>query len=308
MKANLTDGTLHAASHPETIITVAKTAGFCFGVRRALDISLTQAPAWTWGPMIHNQDQVDRLEKAGIHALNIDAVSDREALAMADTLPSGATLILRAHGVGRAVEEALRAKGLRVIDGTCPFVKAIHQKVGQEEALGRTIIVLGDPRHPEVKGIRGWCLKEPLIFRSLNEIMKNPPAKDQAYACVQQTTFDTFEMDRIVEFLRAEAYNVNVCSTICTATRAHQKEAVRLASESDLCLIIGGKHSSNTNKLFKLCRERCPQSFLIENATQLDQIAIPNGCRHIGITAGASTPDDIIEGVVEALTEPAGQK
>lgn len=302
MKSSYTDGSLHIAQHPETRIVVAKTAGFCFGVRRALDICFHQPSAWTWGPMIHNKDQVDRLEKAGIHALDIDSVSEEEALKMADTLPSGAALILRAHGVSRTVEETLRAKGLNLIDGTCPFVKAIHQKVGEEEKLGRTILVLGDPGHPEVRGIRGWCRKEPLIYRSFDEIKKDPPPKDRQYSCVQQTTFDTFEMERVVEFLKGQGYNVNVCSTICTATRAHQKEAVELAAQSDLCLIIGGRNSSNTNKLLKLCSRQCQSSYLIENASQLDQVPIPSGCRQIGITAGASTPDDIIEGVVNALT------
>ena len=281
------------------MIRIAKTAGFCFGVRNAITISEkaaeeVQGRVYTYGPLIHNHQAIADLEKKGVFA--VDSM---------DEIPDGATVVIRAHGISEAEEAALRAHTFRVIDATCPFVKKIHRLVRDEKE--RRIIILGDPDHPEVKGIRGWCNEEPLIYRNLDEIKANPPKGPEAcpggYRLVAQTTFDQYNFSEIIEFCKGCVYNIVVCQTICTATLRHQEEALELASASDAVIVIGGKHSSNTRKLYDLCHSRCEQTYFVESAADVSSIRFGGSVKNVGITAGASTPDHTIQEVVRTMSE-----
>ena len=157
-------------------------------------------------------------------------------------------MVIRAHGVGPQVYEDLESRKVRLVDATCPFVKKIHELVQETRESGEQVIILGDPAHPEVKGIAGWCPREPLIYGSLGEILQNPPPKDQKYFVVEQTTFDQTIFSKILVFFEKMEYNLRVRRTICTSTMKHQQEAMKLASMCDAMLVIGGKHSSNTRK------------------------------------------------------------
>jgi len=280
------------------MIRIAKTAGFCFGVRNAIRISEKAAaeerPIYTYGPLIHNHQAIADLEEKGIFAV--------ESM---DEIPGGATVVIRAHGISEAEEIALRSRALRVIDATCPYVKKIHRLVREEKE--RRIIILGDPAHPEVKGIRGWCNEEPLIYRNLEEIKacppKSPEEEPRGYRLVAQTTFDQYNFSKIIEFFKGCVYNIFVCQTICTATLQHQEEALELASASDAVIVIGGKHSSNTRKLYDLCHSRCDQTYFVESAADVSSIRFGSSVKNVGITAGASTPDHTIQEVVKTMSE-----
>ncbi len=281
------------------MIRIAKTAGFCFGVRNAIKISEKAASEsehaiYTYGPLIHNHQAIADLEKKGIFAIE-----------KMDEAPEGATVVIRAHGISEAEKKELNARGFHVIDATCPYVKKIHRLVRGETE--RKIIILGDPSHPEVKGIKGWCNEEPLIYRNLDEIKANPPETAEklatGYLLVEQTTFDQYNFSKIVEFFKGCVYNISVCQTICTATLQHQKEALELAGASDAVIVIGGKHSSNTRKLYDLCHSRCEQTFFVESAADVSSIRFGSSVKNVGITAGASTPDHTIQEVVKTMSE-----
>lgn len=276
-------------------ITVAKTAGFCFGVRNAIEVAKKesekrQGPIYTYGPLIHNHDVIAQLEAQKIFAVE-----------HAEELNEGDTVVIRAHGVGEAVYEMLAQRQLHVVDATCPYVKKIHQIVRERGKMGDQIIILGDPKHPEVQGIRGWCIKKPYIYQTEDEIRENLPEIQNAYTLVAQTTFDQYKFRKIVEFLDKMEYNLYVCPTICTATAQHQKEALELAKSNDAVIVIGGKHSSNTRKLYNLCLSQCENTYYVENAEEL--VKLKPDALAVGITAGASTPDYIIQEVVSKMSE-----
>ena len=235
-------------------ITIAKTAGFCFGVRNALKIAEQTAERkgkiYTYGSLIHNRDVIRRLEERQIYA-----VEDPEAL------PEGAAVVIRAHGAPRSVYEELSQRGIEIVDATCPYVKKIHTIVQERGQQGDAIIILWDPAHPEVQGTKGWCLEEPWIFEDLESVQNHLPPKNKRYTLVAQTTFDQYKFAKIVEFFQKMEYNLNMCPTICTATAQHQSEALQLAKESDAVIVIGGKHSSNTRKLYNLCLSQCENTF-----------------------------------------------
>ena len=283
-------------------IRVAKTAGFCFGVRNAVDIARKTArekegTVYTYGPLIHNESVVRRLEEEGI--ISVDSLDD---------LKPGDTVIIRAHGVGEAVYREMAERGLKVIDGTCPRVKSIHRIVQREEAAGRTILIFGDPDHPEVKGIDGWCKNPRFIISDEKDLDQLPNPGEKAFSLVEQTTFNQYKFLKMVEKLKKMSYNdLSVFPTICQATREHQEEAVQLARQSQVMIVIGGKHSSNTRKLFELCKEQCPHTYLIEDADHLPmeeiRICLEKGASTVGVTAGASTPNYIMQEVIGKMSE-----
>ena len=272
-------------------VYLAKTAGFCFGVKNAIRIARENAPALTYGPLIHNAHVIRELEEEKIFCC--EDISQIEA---------GSKVVIRAHGVGPDVYRMLEEKQAVVVDATCPFVKKIHTLV-KEAAEEEQVMILGDPDHPEVAGIAGWCKNEPLIYRGLNEMVKDPPPKDKAYLLVEQTTFDQTIFSKILVFLQKQEYNVRVCHTICISTEKHQSEAMELAKKCDAMLVIGGKNSSNTRKLYNLCLSRCPETHLIESAAELYGIRFGTEPLSVGVTAGASTPDHIIQEVVRKMSE-----
>ena len=280
-------------------ITLAKTAGFCFGVRRAVTTATELGQASdsiinTYGELIHNSGEIERLKKHGIVPVKSidDAVSDR--------------IIVRAHGVGRDVIKNFEEKGKKVIDLTCPFVKKIHNIVSRYSELGYHTIIVGDENHPEVQGICGWTNGEYTVINPLDEgLFKDFPA-DKAYCVVAQTTLGRQLWEKVCGKIKTElsekAREILFFDTVCSATNERQDAAKSLSAQSDIMLVIGGRHSSNTEKLFRVCCEGCKNTYLIENADEIPenirQIAKSDNNIKIGITAGASTPDQIIKEVI----------
>ena len=274
-------------------VIVAKTAGFCFGVKRAVDTVYEQAekeaairPIYTYGPIIHNEEVVKDLEERGV------CVWDEEKLEGV----RGGTVIIRSHGVSRKVYEQLEAQGFQVVDATCPFVKKIHRIVREESEKGTAIVIVGNASHPEVKGIRGWCKGEAYVIETPEEAEKLSLPGDTKLCIVSQTTFNYNKFQLLVEIILKKSYDSIVVNTICSATHERQAEAKQLASKVDVMLVIGGKHSSNTQKLYEICRKECNDTYYIQTIRDLKYEWL-EGKRSVGITAGASTPNYIIEEV-----------
>ena len=270
-------------------VIVAKTAGFCFGVKRAVEKVYANADmehVYTYGPIIHNEQVVADLEKHGVRVVEED--TDLAAL------PKG-TVVVRAHGAGRAEFDRLRASGMKIEDATCPFVSKIYRIVEAESAAGRTVVIVGNAAHPEVKGIKGWSGADTYVVGSADEA-KNINILSQKISIVSQTTFNLKKFEEIVEIFDKKGYDIKCLNTICNATEVRQTEARQTASQVDAMIVIGGKNSSNTQKLFEICKEECSNTYYIQTAEDLDYTAI-RGMQRIGITAGASTPKNIIEEV-----------
>ncbi len=284
-------------------ITVARSAGFCFGVSRAVNIvnELTESGknVYTLGPIIHNQKMVDKLRESGVK------VADSP-----DDADENSTFVIRSHGVSRAVEnyiERLRTESnIECVNATCPFVSKIHRIVSEHSDAGETVIIAGDKNHPEIQGIIGHCNGEYYTYintAELEEILRKFPfLKNKPICVVAQTTFDVSEFKKSVKKLEKLCTNAQIFDTICSATTNRQSEAERIALNSDLMLVIGDRHSSNTNKLFNICKKRCNATFLIESASELPLSEI-HAAENVGITAGASTPDSIIKEVLINMTE-----
>ncbi len=270
---------------------LAEHAGFCFGVDKAVEIVHEEikknkdVPIYTYGPIIHNEQVVADLESKGVRALEDDDITK---------VPPG-VMILRSHGVSRQTEDKLRAAGFTIVDATCPFVKRIHRTVDKESVTGHVIIV-GDPDHPEVTGITGWCNEQPYIISSLSDADKIPYPKDERITIVAQTTFNYNKFQEIVDYIDKKGYYINVVNTICNATEERQGAAARLAERADCMIVIGGAHSSNSRKLYEICKERCDATYFIQTLDDL-HLELPKSVRLVGITAGASTPNKIIEEV-----------
>ena len=274
-------------------VIVAETAGFCFGVRRAVDTVYEQAgeetvlkPIYTCGPIIHNEEVVKDLEERGVRVLDEERIHESR----------GGTVIIRSHGVGRQICEELKGRGFQVVDATCPFVKKIHRIVQEESEKGRTIIIIGNAEHPEVKGIQGWCRERAHVVETLEEASKLTLLADTKLCVVAQTTFNYNKFQLLVEIILKKSYDSIVVNTICSATHERQAEAKQLASKVDVMLVIGGKHSSNTQKLYEICRKECNSTYYIQTVRDLNPKWL-EGKRIVGITAGASTPNHIIEEV-----------
>ena len=275
-------------------ITVAKTAGFCYGVKRAVngayEIAETDKKFVTLGSLIHNAQVINELKTKGIEVCN--SIED---------IPEGYGVIIRAHGVGQNVIEELEKKGIEYIDLTCPFVKKIHKIVSEHYKNGEKIIIVGDKNHPEVIGINGWCNNEAFITYSVDDCI--PPEFIKNSVCiVAQTTINKNIFIQIVQNLKNTCQTTTIFDTICSATKERQNEAEQIAKESDVMFVIGGTQSSNSQKLFEIAKANCPDSYFIENFEDIPQnIYLKKG--KIGITAGASTPGSIIEEVFTTMDE-----
>ena len=272
----------------------AKTAGFCFGVKRAVDTVYEQlekasesTTIYTYGPIIHNEEVVKDMKQKGIIVLQSEAELD--------ALTEG-TVIIRSHGVEKAIYDKLNAKGIKIVDATCPFVKKIHNIVQKESTNGNYIIIVGNPQHPEVEGIRGWAGIKAVVVQTKEDIDKLIIPENEKVCVVSQTTFNYNKFKELVEIILKKSYDVSVLNTICGATRERQTEARSIAEEVDAMIVIGDKHSSNTQKLFEICKGACKDTYYIQTLDDLDLNQL-GSVETVGITAGASTPNNIIEEV-----------
>ena len=267
-------------------VTVAKSAGFCFGVQRAVDTVYEQVEKGV-RPIIHNEVVVQDLEEKGVQVL--ESQEDLEQL-------NEGTVIIRSHGVGKEIYDQISAKGLNCVDATCPFVKKIHRTVEKESAAGRQIIIIGNDNHPEVEGIKGWCRHPALVIESAEQAEALNLPEGTKVCVVSQTTFNYKKFKDLVEILDKKRYDRIVVNTICNATEERQTEARQIAGKVDAMIVIGGSHSSNTQKLFEICRKECENTYYIQTVHDLD-LEVLRSTGLVGITAGASTPKKIIEEV-----------
>ena len=273
-------------------VIVAKTAGFCFGVKRAVEqvseqIEKAERPVYTFGPIIHNEQVVEDLAQKGVRV--IDTEEDLETV-------RDAIVIIRSHGVGKHIYDLLERNGVTVVDATCPFVKKIHRIVQEQQAAGRRVIIVGNPDHPEVQGIRGWGDEGTLVVENADQIENLPVSTKDKLCVVAQTTFNYNKFQDLVEKIPKTRYDIIVLNTICNATQERQVEAKRIASEVDAMIVIGGRNSSNTQKLYEICRKECKNTYFIQTLGDFNPECV-NSVRSVGITAGASTPNQIIEEV-----------
>ena len=279
-------------------VVVAKSAGFCFGVKRAVDAVYEQLETGktihTYGPIVHNEEVVKALEERGVKVIEDEEgirCMDRETLK-----PEEGTVIIRAHGVPRKTYELIHEKGLECIDATCPFVSHIHRLINGTSAKGRHIIIIGNEQHPEVIGIKGWASEPVTVVETKEQAEEFCAKKDEKLFIVSQTTFNYKKFQDLVEIFRKKGYDIIVANTICNATKERQEEALELAAKADVMIVIGGTHSSNTRKLYELCKCECENTYYIQTLDDL-QLDLPNSVELVGITAGASTPNKIIEEV-----------
>ena len=271
-------------------VILAKSAGFCFGVKRAVDTVYEQTGkknVYTFGPIIHNEEVVKYLEKKGVFVIN--------TMEELDDITEG-TVIIRSHGVSSAVYEALRKKGVEIVDATCPFVLKIHNIVKQESANGKQIVIIGNEKHPEVEGIMGWSKTQVHVVDTV-EKAQNLQLDPQREVCiVSQTTFNYNKFKELVEIISEKGYNIIIRNTICNATEERQTEAREIAKRVDAMIVVGGSSSSNTRKLYEICKNECKDTYYIQTLNDLDMTSLGKAdC--IGITAGASTPNNIIQEV-----------
>ena len=279
-------------------VTVAKSAGFCFGVDRAVKMVYGELEKGTHvatlGPIIHNQDVVDDMTAKGARIIS-----------SVDELEEGETVVIRSHGVDREVYRQIEAKGNRMLDATCPFVSRIHHIVSEKTKEGYFILIAGDKDHPEVQGIVGHCNQNYLVFKDnveLSDFFENSYKKfGKKLAFVEQTTYNIVVWEKCLNVIPKNDPDIFIADTICSATDARQSDAAELAKSSDIMIVVGGRHSSNTVKLYEVCSRYC-KTYHIENSDELHSLNLPDAER-IGITAGASTPAYIIKEVQTKMTE-----
>ena len=272
----------------------AKTAGFCFGVKRAVDTVYEQVKEqgdgekiYTYGPIIHNEEVIKDMEAKGVQVLRSEEELDRLC---------GGTVIIRSHGVEKKIYDKLEEKNVRIVDATCPFVKKIHNIVQKESGEGKRIVIIGNPDHPEVQGIRGWAGDRVCVIQDREDALKFSAEENEKICIVSQTTFNYNKFKDLVEIISEKSYDVSVLNTICNATKERQTEAQSIAETVDAMIVIGDKHSSNTQKLFEICRKACNNTYYIQTLDDLDLNQL-GSVETVGITAGASTPNNIIEEV-----------
>ena len=283
-------------------ILLAKSAGFCFGVQRAVDTAYKHADeknVYTYGQIIHNEEVVGDLAKHGVKILEddeLDQIKDSK-------------VIIRSHGAEKRVYDILEKNENEIIDATCPFVKKIHNIVMDECGKGHTVIIIGDGKHPEVKGIMGWCMSEPVVIGTEEEAEKfvqsclNGEYKpSENISIVSQTTFNYRKFHNVVDIIRNKLYNVTAYKTICNATSVRQREAQEIASKVDAMIVIGGRNSSNTQKLYEISKKECENTYYIQTLVDLDLTTFESVSR-VGITAGASTPNKLIKEVHGRMDE-----
>ncbi len=270
-------------------MVLASHAGFCFGVRRAVGTAEKAAPAVTLGPIIHSPQVVERLRRMGI--VPVDALEE---------IPDGVRAVIRSHGVDRATYDALARKGCEVVDATCPFVARIHDMAREASRAGIPLVVVGEAEHPEVRGILGWTDDEKYAVLSREDVERLPHLSKALV--VSQTTMVEEKFRELCSALAGKIDRPDVRATICPATRDRQNECVEIARKADVMIVIGGRESSNSRKLYRLAARFCPRTFFIESAAELSGVrAAPSDV--IGITAGASTPDCIIKEVVARMND-----
>ena len=278
-------------------IICAKTAGFCFGVKRAVTTVFKQIEEhkgekiYTYGPIIHNEEVIKELEDKGVVILH-----SKEELEGIDE----GIVIIRSHGVGKSIYDLLEKKKVKLVDATCPDVKKIHRIVQEESEKGRVIIIIGNPNHPEVQGIKGWIMGESFVVEEAEDIEKMQDLAHQKCTIVAQTTFNLEKFKDLVEILEKKEYDISVLNTICNATRKRQEEAREIAGQADAMIVIGDKNSSNTQKLYEICQNACKATYYIQTLEDLEFNQLES-VKTVGITAGASTPNTIIEEVQNSV-------
>ena len=274
-------------------VRLAKSAGFCFGVKKAMETVYQQIeenankPIYTFGPLIHNEEVVKELKSKGVEV--VDSVEELKAL-------KDGIVIIRSHGVSKDIYKIMEENGITCVDATCPFVKRIHKIVDKESALGKKIIVIGNDGHPEVEGIKGWSNSPAIVVEKEEEALEFSCKSDEKICIVSQTTFNYNKFKELVEIFEKKGYDISVVNTICNATEERQTEAKQIAAEADVMIVIGGTHSSNTRKLYEICKNECENTHFIQTLDDLN-LELPKSVRLVGITAGASTPNNIIEEV-----------
>ena len=272
-------------------VKLAKSAGFCFGVEKAVNTVYDEAKntgenVYTLGPIIHNEEVVKDMKNRGVEAVSKEDLP---------RLKKG-TVIIRSHGVSRDVYNYVKSTGHRVVDATCPFVKKIHAIVSVQSGKGNTVVIVGNPKHPEVVGIRGWGDENTYAIENIEEFIDLKLKKDQEIVIVSQTTFNHKKFKEIIDKMLLLGYHVRCFNTICSATQERQAEAKKIASNVDAMIVIGDKKSSNTGKLVEICQEECENTVFIQTLEDLNYYALLS-VDSVGITAGASTPKHIIEEV-----------
>jgi len=280
-------------------ILLAESLGFCMGVKRAVDLALKaveksdSSGVSTLGPLIHNAQETARLETLGIHQAD------------ADSLPDGGTVVIRAHGVAPQVYDSLKERGLKVMDGTCPYVHYSQRKAMELRAEGYQVVIAGDRNHAEVVGILGYINSDAIVVKSVEEAAELPQL--DRIGTIAQTTLSVAKYAAIIDELRKRSREIKVCETICDATVENQISIKELASAVDIVFVIGGRHSANSNKLVEQSRFKCSRSFLIETPDEITEDQI-EGVEKVGVSAGASTPDWMIRDVVKRLRELERQR
>ena len=274
---------------------LAEHAGFCFGVERAvnkvyeqIDNNVSGRKIFTFGPIIHNDEVVKDMESKGVYI--VDDVSRFPDI-------KGSVLIIRSHGAAEYVYKEAEKNGIEIVDATCPFVKKIHNTVREAAASGHEIIIVGDRNHPEVQGIIGWAGDHVYTIGSIEEAESFKADKNARFCLVSQTTFNLDKFQYIVEIIQKKGYYTDVVNTICNATATRQKEAGVIAAQADKMIVIGDPKSSNTQKLYEICKEYCEDTYYIQTLKDLASADLQTGIC-VGITAGASTPNYLIQEVL----------
>ncbi len=275
-------------------IVLAESLGFCMGVKRAVDMAyraIDKSPGQqvvTLGPLIHNTQEIERLNRDGVTV--VDEAS----------IPENGVVVIRAHGVAPKAYDALRSRGVKIMDGTCPYVHFSQRKAKELHEQGYTVVIAGDRQHPEIQGILGYIDDDAIVVKTVEEALAIPHTA--RIGTIAQTTISPKKYHAIIEALQSRADEVKVCETICDATEENQKAVRALSAEVDLLYVIGGRHSANSNKLVEAAKEKCPRSMLIETLDEINPEDLRTATR-VGVSAGASTPDWMIQRVVQRLRE-----
>ena len=274
-------------------VLLAKTAGFCFGVKRAVDTVYQQVEEnkdckiYTFGPIIHNDEVIKDMQAKGVTVLEGE-----------EDLPKAKNgiVIIRSHGVPKRICDRMDELGIRYVDATCPFVKKIHKIAMEKAEEGAFLVVIGNPVHPEVEGIMGWAGEDAAVISTAEEAEHLTVPEDRKICVVAQTTFNYNKFKELVEIISKRRYDISVLNTICSATKERQTETARIADRVDAMIVIGDKRSSNTQKLFEICKNACNNTYYIQTLDDLNVNQL-RSVETVGITAGASTPNNIIEEV-----------
>ena len=274
-------------------VLLAKTAGFCFGVKRAVDTVYQQVEEnkdckiYTFGPIIHNDEVIKDMQAKGVTVLE-----GEEDLSKA----KNGIVIIRSHGVPKRICDRMDELGIQYVDATCPFVKKIHKIAMEKAEEGAFLVVIGNPVHPEVEGIMGWAGEDAAVISTAEEAEHLTVPEDRKICVVAQTTFNYNKFKELVEIISKRRYDISVLNTICSATKERQTETARIADRVDAMIVIGDKRSSNTQKLFEICKNACNNTYYIQTLDDLNVNQL-RSVETVGITAGASTPNNIIEEV-----------